>query len=62
MEFYYNYFKERVGERYNAAPLLIKISESEKEIYEYLDAVRRGEALTKKEEPRIIKKSRKVSE
>jgi len=56
------YFSEMVGERYNAASLLTKISESEKEIYEYLDAVQRGEALTKKEEPRIIKKGRKVSE
>jgi len=56
------YFSEMVGERYNAAPLLTKISESEKEIYEYLDAVQRGEALIKKEEPRIIRKSRKISE
>lgn len=49
MEFYYNYFSETIRECYNAALLLTKISESGKEICEYLGALQRGEALTKEE-------------
>lgn len=48
MEFYYNYFSETIRERYNAALLLTKISESEKEICKYLGGLQRGEALTKR--------------
>jgi 3-hydroxyacyl-CoA dehydrogenase/enoyl-CoA hydratase/3-hydroxybutyryl-CoA epimerase len=51
------YFSEMIGERYTAAPLLTKISESEQKIYQYLEALQKGTDLSKKKEKRIIKNS-----
>jgi 3-hydroxyacyl-CoA dehydrogenase/enoyl-CoA hydratase/3-hydroxybutyryl-CoA epimerase len=55
------YFSEMVGERYTAAPLLKKISQSEQKIYHYLTALPKGANPSPGEEKHVIKQGQKAT-